>query len=56
MVHYKNGQIGVEAQAGDVLELSKKEIDQISSDMRNPEKGMKVLGGRKKAKPADAEG
>lgn len=56
MVHYKNGQIGVEAQAGDVLELSKKQIDQISSDMRNPKEGMKILGGRKKSEPADAEG
>ncbi len=56
MVHYKNGQIGVSANAGDVLELTKKQIDQISSDMRNPKEGMKVLGGRKKAEPADAEG
>ncbi len=55
-VHYKNGQIGVEAQAGDVLELSKKEIQQISEDMRNPEEGMKVLGRGKKAEPANAEG
>ncbi len=66
MVHYKNGQIGVSANAGDVLDLTKKEIQQISSDMRNPEEGMRLLGKQKKKglagllggkedKPADDE-
>ncbi len=56
LAHYKNGQIGIEAQAGEVLDLTNKEIAQISADMRNPEEGMKVLGRGKKAEPANAEG
>ena len=52
---YKNGQIGVDVGAGQVIELSKKQIEQVASDMRNPKDGMKVLGG-KKEKPADDKG
>ena len=53
---YKNGQIGVDVGAGQIIELSKKQIEQVASDMRNPKDGMKVLGGKKKAEPADDKG
>lgn len=55
LVRYKNGQIGIDAKVGDVLSLSKKEIDQISEDMRYPKDGLRIVGG-KKDKPADDEG
>lgn len=54
---YKNGQIGIDVGAGEVIDLSKKEIEQVAADMRNPKDGMKVLGGKKKDdKPADDKG
>ena len=55
LVAYKNGMIGIDAKVGQVMSLSKKEIDQIRGDMRNPDDGMKVLGGKKKDKPPDAQ-
>ncbi len=56
LVPYKNGQIGISARVGQVLSLSKKEIEQIRGDMRNPDDGMKILGGKKKDDPpADAQ-
>ena len=55
-VAYSNGQIGVNVDAGETIELSKVQVRRIQADMRNPEQGMRVLGGKKKAKAAHDEG